>query len=159
MLHSILLQWLTSNIFIGTEYLLFANHFFINRANYDGSGLSVLLTLPTGGAVGVQFHYAYVLCLHLTLASTPRLALRVTTFVHIRACTFYTNNPDQCVDWPNHQVDVDWPNWASVTGNTKACVYTNTDTSYSVHRSIIQVNPSASMNMKQHDIYAFLHSK
>ncbi|CAI8033001.1 Low-density lipoprotein receptor-related protein 6, partial [Geodia barretti] len=42
----------------GTEYLLFANHFFINRANYDGSGLSVLLTLPTGGAVGVQFHYA-----------------------------------------------------------------------------------------------------
>ena len=49
------------NIFVyfsGSEYLLFSNHFFVNRANLDGSGLSVVVGVDSGGAVGIEFHLA-----------------------------------------------------------------------------------------------------
>ena len=41
-----------------SDYLLFANHFFIVRANLDGSELAIVLGVDTGGAVGIQFHVA-----------------------------------------------------------------------------------------------------
>ena len=44
--------------FLGSEYLLFTNHFFVNRANLDGSGLSVVVGVDSGGAIGIEFHLA-----------------------------------------------------------------------------------------------------
>lgn len=55
---SILHQTICVLPFIDSDYLLFANHFFINRVNLDGSGLSVVLGIDTGGAVGIEFHLA-----------------------------------------------------------------------------------------------------
>ena len=37
------------------SYLLFANHYFINRCNLDGTNLITLVIRQSGGAAGMEF--------------------------------------------------------------------------------------------------------
>ena len=37
------------------SYLIFANHFFVNRCNLDGTNLITLLIRESGGAAGIEY--------------------------------------------------------------------------------------------------------
>ena len=44
--------------FTDDSYLIFSNHFFINRCNLDGSNLITLVIRESGGAAGIEFDLA-----------------------------------------------------------------------------------------------------